>query len=119
MIIAVFSVGMVQVSMNQVIHVIAVRDSLVAATGTMGVLRVVEATIMRRCAFGWVFVTHGDAVIIYVTIMQVMQVSVMKVISVAVVPHGCVSASRAVSVGVAVVFHARGRHYFLLNCSDD
>jgi hypothetical protein len=101
---------MMQVAADKIIHMIAVRYSLVAAPWAVDMCCFVLAAVVPRRALVWIFGGHRDAVIIDMAVMHVMQMSIVQVIGVAVVCHGCVSAALAVDVGVVFVFHARSSH---------
>ena len=77
-IVAVSVVWMMQSAINQIIHVIAVRNGCVAAVGAMNVLLVVAFGAER--AFVGIRGTDGDDVFVHVVAVRMMQVAVMKII---------------------------------------
>jgi len=85
-IVAVSVVWMMQSAINQIIHVIAVRNGCVAAVGAMNVLLVVAFGAER--AFVGIRGTDGDDVFVHVVAVRMMQVAVMKIIYVPIV-HDC------------------------------
>ena len=89
-IVAVSVVWMMQSAINQIIHVIAVRNGCVAAVGAMNVLLVVAFGAER--AFVGIRGTDGDDVFVHVVAVRMMQVAVMKIIYVPIVHDGNVSA---------------------------
>jgi hypothetical protein len=60
MIVAMVSVRMVQVTVGHVVDVIPVLDGLVAAPGTMLVLRIVSRARMIRRASVWILLGHRN-----------------------------------------------------------
>ena len=112
MIVAVFPVRMVQVPLDQIVGVIAVQHGLVSAIGSMNVAGFVcPALVVRRAAI-LVRRPVGQRVLVDMISMYVVQMTVVKIIGVAVVPNRGVAAIHAVSVGVIFLFHARFRHCF-------
>jgi hypothetical protein len=56
---------------------------------------------MARCALVWIGLIHLDAMVIYMTTVRMVQVAVVKVVGMAVVLHGRVTAIRAMLVAVS------------------
>lgn len=97
-VVAVPVVRMMQFAVNQIINVIAVRHSGVAAAGTVNVLPVVAFCAER--AFVWIRGADGDDVFIHVIAVRMMQMSVMKIIHMPIVHDGRMPAVFAVNVGM-------------------
>ena len=93
----------VQVAINEVVGVVAMRHGFVAATGAVDVSRFVAAAVVVRRAGIRVGGADGDAVFIDVIAVRVVQVAVVQVINVAFVFDGGVTAIRAVLVFVVGV----------------
>ena len=93
----------VQVAIDEVVNVVAMRHGFVAATGAVDVSRFVAAAVVVRRAGIRVGGADGDAVFMNVVAMRVVQVAVVQVIDVAVVLDGGVAAARAVLVRVVGV----------------
>ena len=89
-IVAVSVVWMMQSAINQIIHVIAVRNGCVAAVGAMNVLLVVAFRPER--AFVGIRGTDGDGVLVHVVAVRMMQMAVVKIIHVPIVHDGDMSA---------------------------
>jgi len=85
-VVAVSLMRMMQSAINQIIHVVAVRNSGVAAVGTVNVLPIMAFRAQR--AFVGIHGADGDGVFVYVVAVRMMQVPVVKVIHVSVV-HDC------------------------------
>ena len=98
MIVAVIAVHVVQVTGDQVIDVVAVRDRRMAAAWTVDVtLRVARALMLRR-AHARVRRVHGDRALVDVIAVRVMEMPVVNVVDVAGVANGLMAAGRAVNV---------------------
>jgi len=101
MVIAVTIMRMVQVTVNQVVDVIAMRYRLVPATRTVDMVGVVMPAGMIRRALNRVLIAHGDRVLLDRAVFAlVVQMTVVQVVDVAVVLDRDVAARRAVGVVV-------------------
>jgi hypothetical protein len=87
-----------QVGPDRVVHVIAVGNPFMAATGAMLVPRSVADALMARRAFGRIGLTDGDLMLVDMTGVEVVQVSVMHVIRVPLVLDCRVPAAFSVRV---------------------
>ncbi len=104
-IVAVSVMRMMQSAINQIIHVIAMRNGCVAAVGAMNVLLVVAFRTER--AFVGIHGADGDGVFVHVVAVRMMQVPVVKVIHVPIV-HDCdVSAIFTMDMRMVGVSYAR------------
>ena len=103
MVIAVITVGVVQVTVDKVVDVVTVRDGLVPAPGAVHVRCVVCAALVARCARLRVCPVNRQGMLINVAIMGVMEVTIVQVVNVTLVHQGCVTAIRAMSVRVVCV----------------
>jgi len=103
MVVAVVAVGMVQVAVDQVIHVIAVGHRGVAASGSVNMAPRVAAARMSRRASVRIGGVHGDDMLVDVSLVGMVQVPVVKVVDVVAVPDRRVTASGAVRVGMVAV----------------
>lgn len=77
MVIAVIAMGVVKVAIDEVIHVIAVGDSWVTATGTVNVVRRVAGAAVVRRAVGRVGCGDIEGMLIDVVTVGMMQVAVV------------------------------------------
>lgn len=103
-VVAVSIVRMMQMAINQIIHVVAVRNGGVAAVGTVNVLPVVAVRSQR--AFVGVDVADRNGMFIHVVAVRMMQMPVVEIIHVPVVHDGEMPAIFAVDVGMARVSFA-------------
>jgi hypothetical protein len=100
---------MMQVTVDQIIDMIAVRHRLVPAAGTVLVSRLVAlAAMLRRAAVGIAGRDLYD-VLIDVIAMGMVQVPVVKVVGVVAMPNGGVSAVGPVLMRVIGVVGMRAR----------
>lgn len=105
-VVAVAGVGVVQVSFHEIIHVIAVRNSFVGAGLAVGVVGgVLTAVVLRRTRLG-MGGADRHAVVVYVVVVDMMQVAVVEVIRVVSVSHPAMAAPRSVLVAVSFVHPA-------------
>jgi hypothetical protein len=98
MIVAVIAVHVVQVTGDQVIDMVAVRDRRMAAARTVDVpLRVARALMLWR-AVARVRRVHRDLALVDVIAVRVMEMPVVNVVDVAGVANRLMAAGRAVNV---------------------
>ena len=100
MIVAVPGVRVVQMSLDEVVRMIAVRNRVVSATRTVHVLSIVPSALVRRSAASRIFRPDFDSVLINVIAMHVVHVSVVQIVGVTVVADGHVTTAGLVNMGV-------------------
>jgi hypothetical protein len=98
MIIAVSAVRMVQMTIDQVINMVAVRHGLVAAVGAVSVMGF--ATVVRR-AFLRIRGGYLNLMVVHMIAMSEMQMAIVEIVGVAVVFHGSVAAVWAMHMVVS------------------
>ena len=103
MVVAVVTVGMVQLTFHQVVDMIAVRHGLVATAGAVLMARLVPRAF-SRVAFVRMLGVNGDAMLIDVAIVRVVQMPVMQVIGVAVMANRDVPTAGAVLMVVVAMY---------------
>ena len=103
-VVAMSVVRMMQFAINQIIHVVAVRNARVAAVGTVNVLPVMAFRSQR--AFVRVDVADGNGVFIHVVAVRMMQMPVVEIIHVPFVHDGEMPAIFAVDMGMVRVSFA-------------
>jgi hypothetical protein len=94
------AVRMVQMAIHQVINMVAMRHGFVAAIGTVSVGLIGGAALVWR-TFLRIRRSHLNLMVIHMITVSVMQVAIVKIISVAVVFHGGVPAVWAMHVAVS------------------
>jgi hypothetical protein len=102
-IVAVPAVRVMQVAHHEVIHVIAVRNRFVAASGTVDVRRIVGGAGVRRSAGVGIGGRNLDHVLVEMVAVRGVEVAVVQVIDVVSMPDRGMAAILAVDVGVVVV----------------
>jgi hypothetical protein len=100
-IVAVAAMLMMQVVAYTIIGVIAVRHRFVAAARAVDMRSIVTAAAVTRGAAVGILGRYSDYVLVDVTLMRVMQVTVVKVIDMPLVAHRRVAATGGVLMGVA------------------
>ena len=109
MIIAVAVVGVMEVPIDDVIGVVAMRDGGVTAVRGMDVARGLFRGSVTRRAGGRIGGGDGDDVLVHMPAVTVVQVAVIQVVGVAVMRDGEVAAAGAVRMRVgAGMFGVRG-----------
>ena len=103
MVVAVVAVWVVQVAIDEIVDVVAMRYCFVTAAGAVHVSRFVATAVVVGRASVRVGGADCDDVLINVVTMLVVQVAVVQVINVAFVLDGGVAAVRAVLVFVVGV----------------
>jgi hypothetical protein len=103
MVVAVVFVRIVQVAVDDIIHVAAVRNLLMAATRTVPVRRVVARTGVRGRAIARIPDAHLDLVFVDVIAVLAVQMPVMQVVDVVPVLDGRMPAPLAVDVRVGLM----------------
>lgn len=96
----------VQVAVHQVVHMVAVRHGLVAATGAVYVVGGVSGALVLGCAALGIILVDRQYVLVDMIAVHVMQVPVMQVIDVAVVLDGGMPAAGAVLMIMVMMLFA-------------
>jgi hypothetical protein len=108
-VVAVIAVRMVQVAVDEIVDVIAMRHRFMAAPRSVNVTRVVAAAARR--ALVRIFRADFELVLVYVIAVRMMQMTVMQIINVIAVLDRGVSAVRAMlMVVVSVMWFVAGAH---------
>jgi hypothetical protein len=103
MIVAVARVGVVQVAIHQVVHVISVRSSLMATPRSMAVRGVMPgAGVLGRTQRG-VLGALLDGTLVHVPRVLVVEMALMEVVHMVTVLDGGMAAPLGVTVGVLIM----------------
>lgn len=94
---------MVQVSVNQVIDVVSVRDRLVATIGAMRVPIVVSGAIMTGRTVPGVLPADRNGVLVVMVAVVVVEMAVVEVIDVVIMDDGDVAAARSMYMNVFAI----------------
>jgi hypothetical protein len=94
------TVRVMQMTLDQVVRVVAVGDSLVATTGPMTVRSVVSAAAVIGRTTVWIRRAYRKRVLVHMILVGVMQMSIMQIVDMAIVTNGGVAAAGSVLVRV-------------------
>lgn len=103
-------VRVVQVAVDQVVDMVAMRHGLVAATGAVNMVGSMAAAGVARRTERRIRRIAGDHMLVDVVAVDVVQVAIMQIVDVAIVPDRRVTAAGAVDVrvvGMRGAFHGR------------
>jgi hypothetical protein len=92
-VVAVPLVGMVQVALDKIVSVVAVRNRLMSTTGPMRVPAVVRSAGMARGAGGRIRATFAEGMFIHMARVGVVKMTLVQVVNVILVFNGGVSAA--------------------------
>ena len=106
MVVAVVAVWVMQVTIDEVVDVVAVRDGFVATVWAVDMVAGVGVALMFGGAVRGICRAHFKGVLIHVVIVHVMQVAVVEIVDVASVLDGRMSAAFAMKMVVCSVFFA-------------
>ena len=110
MVVAVVPVGMMQVAVDQVIDVIAMRNGLVPAIDTMLVIGVVSVAVVPVGTVGWVGGSYFQGVLVDTAVVGRVQMPIVQEVDVVVMLYCGMAAVFAVLVRVVRVYYVLGRH---------
>lgn len=115
-IVAVVAVRVMEMPLDQIVDVVAMRNRLMAALGAVLVLAGVPATAMLWGAGARIAGAHGDDVLVDVIAMHMVQMPVVQVVDMGVMLNRGVPATGAVFVGMVRVpgLAARAHHFVSL-----
>jgi hypothetical protein len=100
-IVAVSAVGVMEVTVHQIIDVVAVGHCFVAAIGTMGVRLLMSMAGMTRRAFFRIYRINLNSVFFNAAVPLVMQMTVVQVVCVAVMIYSRVTTIRPMLVAMS------------------
>ena len=111
MVVAVRAMGMMHMSTDDVIEVIAVRNAFMPAFRAVSVVAAMRSTLVVRRAGVGVRASDRNRVLVNMAVMEVMHVTIMKIVRVPLVGYSHVPAIRTMLVTVfgvlcATFFHA-------------
>jgi hypothetical protein len=89
---------MMQVAINQIVHMVAVRHRFMAASGSMLVVCIVTSATMLRSALVGIGRADLDDMFIDMVAMHVMEMPVVEVVDMAVMQDGRMTAIRTMNM---------------------
>ena len=109
MIVAVRTMGEVQVPADHIVHMIAMRNSLVPAVRAMAMSGLVSVAGMRGSTSRWIVAGNGERMLVDVVAMDMVEMAVVQVVGMALMRHRLVAAAWCVMVRVMVMI-SMGAH---------
>lgn len=100
------AMGMMQVPINQVIDMVAMRNLLMPASRPMDMALIVPGTNVPRRTLGRIRGTDLQHMLIDMPAVDVMQMSIMQIIGMTVVVDGQMTTARAMLVAMIMMFLA-------------
>lgn len=97
-IVAMVAMRMMEMSINQIVHMVAMRNSGVATIRAMNMLRRVFVGGKTRSAFAGIGRINSNRMFVHMVAVRMMQVAVVKIIHMAFMVHRRVSAIGTVDV---------------------
>lgn len=97
-IVAMVAMRMMQVAINQIVHMVAMRHRFMAASGSMLVVCIVTSATMLRSALVGIGRADLDDMLIDMVAMHVMEMPVVEVVDMAVMQDGRMTAIRTMNM---------------------
>jgi hypothetical protein len=104
MIVAVCTVGMVEMTTYQIINMISMRHLFMPAGRAVSMFAIVPLALMVGRAAVRIRAPDGDGMLVHMTVMHMMHVSIMEIVSMPFVAYRGVTAIRTVHVTVRRMF---------------
>ena len=101
MIVAMGAVGVVQMTVDEVVNVIPMGNCFMATGRPVNMRLLMSGAVVAGCAFLRIRCVHFNAVFVHMPIVQMVQVSIVKIVGVAIVLHGRMATIRAMLVAVS------------------
>jgi hypothetical protein len=111
-IIAVVAMRVVQVTVDMVVDMVAVRHRLVAAGGAVHMTRLMAAAAMLRSAARGIGAAHLDGVLVDMVAMRVMEMPVMQIVDMVAMANSGVPATGVMLVRMVLVGRVTFRGQF-------
>ena len=96
-------VGMMKMSLHEIVLMTAVRNRFMPAASSMGVLAVVRAARMSGGASGWIRTALRQRVFIHVPLVRTVKMPVMHIVNVTFVLYADMPAAWTVSMRVLIM----------------
>ncbi|WP_168175672.1 hypothetical protein [Pseudomonas sp. PA15(2017)] len=96
MVVAMVAVRVMQVSIDEIVHMIAMGNGLMAAARSMHMIRSVSATLVIRRAGIRVLGVYFQAVFVHMITVRMMQVTIVQVVDMTIVLDGQMATARLV-----------------------
>ncbi len=109
MIVAVRTMGEVQVPADHIVHMVAMWNGVVPAICAMAMSGLVSVAGMRGGTSVWIVAGNGEHMFVDVVVMDVVQMAVVQVVGMAVMRDRLVAAACCMTVGM-LVMNRMGAH---------
>jgi hypothetical protein len=116
MIVAMAVMGVVQVSIHQIVDVITVRHSLVPAPRAVLVVFWMPVAIVTRRARVGIAGAEADHMLVVMVFVRMVKMAIVKIVDMAVMPYRRMAAAGAVLVRMVAVDLMRGHRCFSIRC---
>jgi hypothetical protein len=117
-IITVVAVGMVQVTVDEIVHMVSMRDRFVTAARSMNVSSIMSGAAMVGRATIRILVAHFNPMFVHMIRVRMVQMAIVEIIHMVAVPNGNVTAVRSMRVVVVgMVRKIAGGHFDFLSLS--
>jgi hypothetical protein len=100
MVVTMVAMGMMQVSIDQIVGMVPVRYRFMTAARAVAMRRIMTATAVVRCAAIGIRGAYLDDMLVDVTIMRMMQMAIVQVIGVSLMPNRDVPATWSMDMGM-------------------
>ena len=114
MVVAVLSMRVVEMTVDNVVYVVPMRNRFVSAAGTMNMISFVSLTGVLRCTVRWILGTDLKGMLIHMVSVGMVEVTIVEIVGVAVVLNGCMSAVWSVNMTVILMSLAFACHLLSL-----
>jgi hypothetical protein len=109
-IVAVLLMRMVQVAVDQIVHVVSVHNPFVPAVRSMNVIGLMSPAPVVRRAASLVICPYFQLVFVHMIPVHMMEMTIVEIIGMAVVSDCGVATIRAMDMSVPFLFHTRSSH---------
>ena len=106
MVVAMVAVRVMQMPVDEVVHVVPVGHGFMPTVGSMHVVTGMGAALVFGGAVRWIGCVYRERVFVHMVVMDMVQVAVVEVVDVPIMLDGGVSAAFAVNMLVGLVLFA-------------
>ena len=114
MIVAMRAMRVMEVPFHQIVHMIPVRHGFMSAAGPVDMVGLVRAALVVWRAAVLMRFVRCQFVFVNVVSVDMVQMTIVKIVGVSVVLHGLMPAVRAVDMSVPFMFRTGFRHLVVL-----
>jgi len=100
MVVAMIAMGMMQVTIDEIVNMVSMRYGFVSTAGSVHMIRTMGAAIVVWRALVRIGRAYRNHMFINMIAMQVMKMAVMKIVNMAIMHHGNVTTVWSMLMGV-------------------